>query len=893
MKTLISLDIETTDLSPEKGEIIEFGAVKYEDGKIVDSYKKLFKPRDGKIPFIITTITGIKEEDLVGKEIFDLSKDEIANFIGDYDIVGHNIGFDIEFLKENGIALEKNKLIDTFRLSSMLLPGFNSYSLEALTRKLEISHIEKHRALDDAKASLELLLLLQSKIKELSKETLAQIRDIVSRSEWDMGWLFDKSAVKEYKSAVLSSSKTKKHIKIRSSIEKISEFNSANIEKLFESKKLKKEFPNFEYRADQVKFAKIVSDALSKNKKALIEAGTGIGKSMAYLLPAAYFAKARDEQVIISTGTKTLQDQLVNKDIPSLEKFLPFEFRWSSLKGRNNYLCYRKLEEVLNRKSIDPIVASFLVKIVIWLSRSSTGDLSEMNLNFEERRLIYLVNTSGIGSCFGNLCPSKKDCFIQKARIKAQNSHIVVVNHSLLLSNPKIDNSDVLLGEHVIVDEAHKLEDSATSAYSEELRLSLFTWLAKNIKSGASSKKSRIRVTDEKISELASGLSAKVDMAFGLAGMFTSKFNNNDSENFPRVIFEERVLDAIDFDRMKKAFDELEILLMDLASEFTKFSETKANQKRKMYLRGLADECLYFATKIKYVFGSMGQGSVVWSSVFENEEVVIVSSPVKIGDILLERLYKTKRSIILTSATLDTFSEKPFEYFANSLALNGFEFHKIPSGYDFKNRSLVILPDEISHPSNREYSSEVVKIVNDIAKKINGRTLVLFTSHAAVRTVYKKLFQPLKESGIELLAQGVTGGRAKILDRFKESKSAVLLGTDSFWEGIDVSGDQLQAVVITKLPFVVPTEPIHYYRQKQYTSGFKKYALPLAILKFRQGFGRLIRSRKDKGVVVVLDSRIKSENYGAMFIKSLPEIGIVECEKSEIGHTAKNWIDQF
>lgn len=848
----VALDLETTGFDPTKDHVIEIAAIKFTDTKVLDTFESVLNPGI-KIPTMISHITGIFNEELEGAPLFEDIKDELQKFISNHPIIGHNIQFDVNFLNLKGIPL-KNPLLDTLQLAPILLPGLPSYSLETLTRILNIKHENRHRALSDTIASKDLFLLLKNKIAELDSGLLEEIKKILQKSTWSLKNLFFESKNKRNSTPNNPPSKEKSPKK---------DFTEEQYQLFFSDKTpLKKVIEDFENRPSQTTISKKITEAFKKDKHLLVEAGTGTGKTLAYLLSAFFHANKNNETVVVSTYTKNLQDQILNKDVPLLQKAISrldpdLKIKTALVKGKNSYVSMPRFNQLLLKPSLEDHEVTLIIKTLIWLTQTETGDLDELTLQGKEFTLRNEI-------CHDDLSPYKpkpgQTDFVLKAREKAAESNIIIVNHALLFQDC-ITKNILPKYERAIIDEAHHLEKVITDSLTINLSLKPFLRIYESI----------AKIYDQSEQEPAFSeamtiipqITSKTEILFGLLGIFMEKYA--DPMDFQmHYLIKETTLNSLEWDKVKKSTQNLYEMLEDLIDKletvklendlFTNIQDLK--QKR---------ENLYDA-----ILAENNNDNIKW--VYEGYEShhSLKSAPINTGNQLRTMLFDAKKSIILTSATLQT--DNNFDFIREQLALTpDIEAIALPSHFDYPDQVKIIIPEDLPKPAGEGYFTASCEIILNVIKKNKGRTLILFTSKKALLASYMKIAPELRKEGIEVLGQGITGGKGKILEHFKEEPdTTAIFGLASFWEGIDLPGDLLTCLVIQKLPFDPPNDPIIYSRSLRYTNSFEQYQLPRAIIRLKQGFGRLIRTHKDKGTLIILDSRITQNNYGARFLESLP-----------------------
>ncbi len=675
----------------------------------------------------------------------------------------------------------------------------------------------------------------------------------------------------------------------------------------------------YEERSEQLNMLEAVSSAFNDNSISLIEAGTGTGKTLAYLIPAVYWSLSNGERVVISTNTINLQEQLIEKDIPLLRNGLSEDFKYSLVKGMGNYLCLLRSETVLDGlldlAEDDEMEA--LKSVIEWSKVTHDGSLSD--LSFSPPPEVWDKVSAESESCLRVRCPHYSDCFFYKARRELASSQILVANHHLLFSDLSIkgaseaSESGILPPfKRIIFDEAHHIVDAATSHfgmrttkfgiirmlrrlkrkssggeirglifYTASLATKLKQYYKKGIVSGV------LRRVEEFLSPRVDSVEEYVRDAFDelyYCATRSAEAKGESSEEINLRITEE-IRSGEDWESIDKKFSILRIKLKELHEEIMSFLEMLIDYESEtdvarviMEFRGIANKLDFSSDVIhsfldssedgyvRWVDGRMGKGGIVSG---------IGLSPLDISSNLKERLYSRCDTVVMTSATMAV--KRSFKFLKSELGLEEDERVEefiISSPFDYKEQALVAIPTDIPEPGQTGYSDKVKSVITKAVRASSGNALILFTSYYLLEKVYKEARDELGELGILSLKQGSLP-RTRLLDKFRNEDKSVLFATDSFWEGVDVPGEALRLVVITRLPFRVPTEPIIEARvehmESQGINSFLEYAVPTAVLKFKQGFGRLIRTKTDRGAAFVLDKRIVSKSYGKYFLDSLPK----------------------
>ncbi len=936
-RTYVALDLEMTGLDPLEDEIIEIGAVKFQGHTVLETYSQLVKPRRS-LPLKITRLTGITAEEIASAPPFQSVVSDLIRFVAKHPLVGHSVDHDLEMLRNNGMDFDQ-PVYDTFPLSTLLLPGLPAYKLSALADKLGIPHPDAHRAFNDADVTRQVFVQLLEKIATLDVDELSELTVLLERSEWPLSDLFE--SIKQQKvhqtfdpadslpikrkrpprdgdasmgplwegadtaqPPVVESEKTLKPTGNTTplALEDIDTFFAAD-------GAMGRAFANYDRREPQVQMARAVAETFNTSDALLVEAGTGTGKSMAYLVPAAMFAARRGERVVISTNTINLQDQLFNKDIPDLQRVMQtastaLPFQAALLKGRSNYLCLRRYNQLKREETVKPEEARVLLKIYFWLAEGASGDSGDLMLNDRERFAWNKVNVPA-DTCTGRRCPDFHDCFFFKARRRAETVHVVVVNHALLLSDLVAEFNVLPPYDHVVIDEAHNLEDVATDQFSFTLdQTSLLQYLDLLFQMGGSRTiggllselpvyfqdsavgKDDLERANQIIQEMHPTLEKareSVESFFEVLDRFVQRETEqtNSYANESMYDLRLRVTPAVRqrsfWERVEQSWDDLNTSLEYLREGIGRLETLLADLEQARMEN--YDELMLRVQSLKRLFTDVciqtehiiagDENNIYWINQNHNSGALTLrTAPLDVSELLQTQLFAQKQTSILTSATLSI--NESLDFVKSRLGLPEPQELLLESPFDYEQQAMIYIPNDMPEPNQRGYQKKVEEALIELCTMMEGRTLALFTANSALRKTILGIQEVLEDEDIIVLGQGVDGSRRTLLERFKESPRTVLLGTSSFWEGVDVVGDALSALVITKLPFSVPSDPIVAARSEQFTDPFSQYTIPQSILRFKQGFGRLIRSREDRGIVVVLDRRLLSKKYGALFLQSLP-----------------------
>ncbi len=621
---------------------------------------------------------------------------------------------------------------------------------------------------------------------------------------------------------------------------------------LGESGLLAEQLPGFTARDEQIQMAGWVARAIAEKRGLVVEAGTGVGKTFAYLVPALLAGK----RVIISTGTRSLQDQLFYRDLPTITSILGRPRRVALLKGRANYLCEYRLSLVMGQaeaRGLGRELSMSLRKVKLWSMQTRKGDVSELAA-LHEGDPIWPWVTSTRDNCLGAECSAFDRCHVMAARREALAADIVVVNHHLLMADLLLKErgfGDLLPGtDAVIVDEAHQLPEVATQAFGSTLSARQLRDLARDVSQGFASAK--INGLGNLHVELMQELEAQTQLGTqALSGLPETL----DANRWPDLLFD--VLNEVQ--RLLRAFGSVTECQQD------------QNELRNLHERAeeLAARCGLFIEAL----GSDEQvtAAVHWSS-FNKAGFVLHHAPVEVAPLLSAAIKKQGGAWIFTSATLAVGHD--LQHYSRRIGMPEIEAQLLGSPFDYHRQALLFIPDKLDMPSSPNHTRQVLEVSLPIIAVSGGRAFLLFTSYRALREAAERLRVVWGVSPpYPLLVQG-EAPRDELLKRFRELGNAVLLGTGSFWEGVDVKGNALCVVVIDKLPFAVPDDPLLKARlaniERRGGNAFMEEQVPQAVVALKQGVGRLIRDRKDFGVIVLCDRRLTTRSYGAVFLNSLP-----------------------
>ncbi|MDZ4683554.1 MAG: helicase C-terminal domain-containing protein [Planctomycetaceae bacterium] len=632
----------------------------------------------------------------------------------------------------------------------------------------------------------------------------------------------------------------------------------------------------YETRPQQLEMAAAVERAIAKGGHLVVEAGTGTGKSFAYLVPAILAATASQgtggprKKIVVSTHTISLQEQLIARDIPFLNAVLPVEFSAVLVKGRSNYLSLRRLRGAAQRAGslfARPEEAQQLDQLMTWSRKSNDGSLAD--LDFKPLPQVWEEAQSEHGNCLGKNCPTYSDCFYYKARRRVWNADILVVNHALFFSDLALrrEGASVLPDyDVVILDEAHTVEQVAADHLGLSITSGQLEYLLNKLFNERQQKGLLARV----------GTSQEQRLVQRARAQGRELFND---------IREWRQTGGAANGRVKSPppiTNGVSPALKEVATALQQFGQKLPNEEEQIEYTAAAERCAGLANSLNAWLQQTETDNVYWIEQFgpENARVRLLSAPIDVGPVLRDELFNKTPSVILTSATLAVGADS-FDFIRQRLGLTKAAELKLGSPFDYVKQVKLVLPDGMPDPALEPpaYESAVCERIQRYVDWTKGRAFVLFTSYKMLQNCARRLTPWLVQRNYGLYVQGDDLPRNLLLEKFRNDPAGVLFGTDSFWQGVDVPGDALQNVIITKLPFSVPDHPLLEARvediKRRGGNPFVEYQVPEAVIKLKQGFGRLIRSRTDSGMVAILDPRVRTKPYGRTFLASLPECTVV------------------
>ena len=937
----VAIDLETTGLSLEDDRITEVGATRFDRAGRVETFHFLINPGRS-IPREIQELTAITDAAVANAPPFSAVAARLTEFLGDRPLVGQNVQFDVSFLTAEGVRLG-GRSYDTWELASVLLPTAQRLNLESLAALLGIAMPVAHRALSDAEATRDVFLALLDRLDRLPRSLLLELRTFAERAHWGVIDLIDDAlavagdvrgdpqaaarlaADAASIVAALASPPVPAAMPALQPADARRPVTAADVASLFLAAADRGELlPGYEPRPGQQAMAEAVRRTLEHGGQLAAEAGTGTGKSLAYLLPTALNALRNGERVVVSTHTRNLQEQLAGREIPLAAALVeahegapPGALRATLLKGRSNYLCLERWAGVrADPRARSEAEARLFGRVATWLPETTTGDLSELYMTSAEEPAWAQISADGT-DCLARRCAFVRDgsCFLLRSRQRAAAAHVVVVNHALLLANAARDDQVLPPFPHLVLDEAHRMEDVATSHYGASLSLRELRDLVEG--AGSADRHGRPGIAQRlhaaprggQLLSPAAGLAPVAELlgsavsggrelvpALGdAARRFAHEYAEEEGPRSEVALsaarraqpaWEEVEESALQVDLALQVIGERLGRVRDALAAVPPGSVAELDALRAD-TAGALDACAVARDTLRRVVLRPHREDIAWLSTADGD-VRFSLAPLEVADHLAADLYAGRRSVVATSATLTAGGS--FDFSVQRLGLDEPETLQVPSPFDYRSAVLVLLVNDLPEPGMPGYDVGLQDALFEAALGAGGRTLALFTSHGSLRQAASGLRDRLSAEDVMVLAQGADGSPTRLLRLLAARPRTLVLGTAAFWEGIDVPGDALSQIVIARLPFPVPTDPIYAGRAAQFDDPFGEFAVPQAVLRFRQGFGRLIRSAHDRGVFVVLDSRIVRRAYGEAFLEALPDCEVRRLRSDLVADAVAEWL---
>ena len=684
-------------------------------------------------------------------------------------------------------------------------------------------------------------------------------------------------------------------------------FTAEMINEYFASQGLLEGFvADYYYRHEQAELSQAIARSFLEDKFLVAEVGTGVGKTLAYLVPSVLWAKTQGEKVVITTKTRALQQQIIEKDIPDLVRALKLNVLYAEAKGRDNFLCWNKYIDILaGKRSLLQEEQEFMQAILKWAEKTKSGDKKEINLKSSLLNSHWHLLASDRRTCLRDKCEYHDKCFRLKMIRNLEKADLIVTNHAMLLSDIQVDNSLLPEYKYLVVDEAHALDRESFDKLSlncklEEISdvLRVLNFNDKGFKRGYLRQIKR-RNQELDIEESLSLCDKIADMAAGFFRQLSQGLKSSESQY--ALVLSDDVSEEKWFANAFDIYFDLQHLLHQLLSNLRKINHQLGEEEEPELINIInvleeISDTLYFIMEEN--IGA--EEKIVWIQTDRDRATGIASSYVRIGEVLENKLYSKLKSLVMLSATLSI--EDSFDYFIeknglmNYLKTKRLNFLLEKSPFDYEKQACLYILQDLPDPQNKDFTHEIALVLKELLIAVPGRTMVLFTARKSLSEVSSFIRPFCEQNGISLLVQNEDGGFGSLMDEYAREENAVLMGLDTFWEGVDLKGDLLTLLVVVKLPFRSLAEPYSSAGDKffrlQNRSSFMNFLLPDAAVRFKQGVGRLIRSETDRGTVVVLENRMAAKAYGRVYQNRIPIKNIVKTEKAEIVNLIKNWLEE-
>ena len=923
------LDFEATGFDPARDRIIEVAAARVAGEEIMARCQSLVNP-GMPIPAHVEILTGINGEMVAESPTMEEFFPTLREFVGDLAVVSYSrfeeVFLDVLYSTFAGVPFG-NPYIDALDLALILLPSLRSHRQEDLAGMWGLSTGRAHRAADDVDTLISVYNILLGGLYNLPLPLIKAISDRAPAERGGLSRLLGKVLSERSGGRPVEGLKLGEFIKRDRSWEQTpplvgdspsGAIHAEEVHGVFGVEgPLAAQFSEYEERDEQLEMAEAARRAFQDGDILLVEAGTGTGKSLAYLVPGVLWARAVDMPLLVSTRTLNLQDQLSTKDLPLLQAgFGEGFFSYSVLKGYKNYICLRKLQALVSgRKSLREEQLGIFGMLLSWLSEADSGDISMLNVQ-HLRGLAELV-LADHRECPGERCRFTRsgDCYYRRALYKAKRSHVVVVNHSLLLGGVGLRFGGA------VIDEAHTLEDAATEQFTREVSYSEAKRLLESLGPPRGDSGLLSEFAGEISGSLGTGDTKKIEGHMDearetvgaclddLEGAFIAlaDFHDGDEHRLYDIRFKEAVVESSEYSRLSSeshAFESrLEKLAFQLSRIKTALEEAVKDRADLDYLlydmEGKLARVLELKEDMGLIIDFGEDGFVRWATVAPPARLasqVLRASPADVGPFLREVLYEPLPSLVMTSGTLSV--NESFEFFRSRVGLYLPELETprqliLDSSFDYARQMEVLILHDVAVPDSNEYANQLPIVIGEVIRAAGGGVLALFTNRRLMEKVYDTLVHDLTREGLPLLCQLPGYSRRRLADEFEEDRRASLFGTSSFWEGVDARGETLRVVVVTRIPFESPGRPVFEARsdllRREGRSDFNELSLPLAALRLKQGVGRLIRTRQDSGQVIIMDSRIDGRRYGRLLLDSLPRARVKRIMMSDVGRAVSEF----
>ena len=903
------VDLETTGTNVNHGDrIIQIGCVLVQDGEIINHFETKINPRE-KIPRSIVQLTGIEDKDVRKAPLFEDIAGTIYSLLAETTFVAHNVNFDFPFLNAEleraGYPSLSIPAIDTVTLSQILLPTAKSFRLRDLTSSLHIEHDHPHSAVSDAEATADLLNDLLKRVQELPTLTLEKITQLKLNLPQQTAGVFDAELQRRRKlPQPLSEELYVSHGIVLHKSRPITANSQREKHKYPSTKKAKEKLygDTLRLRPVQAKMMNSVYNNYTHDepKNMIVEAGTGVGKTLGYLFPLSYVAYP-DKKIVVSTATNILQQQIIDTSIAQLNKVLPFKMNSVIIKGNAHYIDIARFVHSLSVIEDSKLVQLLKAKILVWLLSTQSGDLDELNLNSQQSPYFTEIRHQGIRS----LNPANAfyhDDFLVRREKRLHQADIIITNHAYLVAHAQ-ELGDGTRRPYLVIDEAQHLSESILKRSRRTFNFQKLR-TAVHIMSGLVNNGNDRNLTDIFAEqalgsynvELLRGDLNAVEEAVDLFQQalyrqyMASATGNPDNELIEQPLQNDQVMSLLDISgpvmmKLEQALSSVQLHFSALSHLFSSqpdrwlLSDRYLMSQFQSQLAKLieADQTL---NEFNETLQQQGEAAAFWITIRQSSE----QSALQLSGGLLEATHYLTKNVypyfaqpLFVGATLFTSPRSLYLYHQLDLERNNTLTRRFASPYNYKQNAKLLIAEDAPVPSaqnNSDYIKYLSDTIYQLTKNADYQTMILFNSLVMIEQVYSQLRETDLFDQRDILAQGTTGNRDKILKQFSSGKNSILLGASSFWEGIDLPDSALELLIITRLPFDSPDEIMNRAHnkllQQQGKNPFYHSELPKATMRLRQGIGRLLRTEDDHGVAVVLDPRLQTRRYGKTILSSLP-----------------------
>lgn len=884
-KTFIAIDLETTGLEPSKAQIIEVAAVKFRKGKEIAKFSSLVNP-GRKIPFIVTDITGISDEDVASAPTFEGIKKELEEFIGENPIVGHNVAFDLNFLKANGLQFSSS-VFDTWKLATIAFTGFPSYSLENIAPRLGLDPGSSHRAYDDARLSGNLFLRIGEEILAMyPKSVLQEVVQFLRRREWEAEEVFTEllSHAKEN----VTSSKKRKKFKISD------ELHMHNAEELFSSSEITNYIEGYTKKSTQEALSKDVLAYLEQKKNALFEVEPDSGRILAALSGTFLFALNHKAKTIFATTNATLRSETFTRDVAFLQDVFA-SVDTAVAKSQDSYLCREQFDAFMRRQDMNEVEVGLIVKIILWLSVTKTGDMEELSLLREQRPVAKELSFEGCAYHHEN-------CFAYNARNQLEAADVVFTDQATLVKTLSRDESFKKI-QYLVIDETEELEESATRAltqtFTQNSVLEFLDMLSRKapgigfLERISNDTNGKLDELIQKTREAQAMVTESAILLFGVLGIGVKKWGKADEElkftvelPIEPAFFEER--EGKHIQSVCESFLEkcrvLEKLLVELDSKL------HALKKDLFYheVGAIVARLKSIASGISELLLHQEKKWVNWAVLKPDKDFLVKKAPLSVATFLASSLFDGRTTILL--ARNATF-ENEAQYIEQRIGSKGFALKRFGQGDVSKFISLVHVTD-MPATTSQKFLPTAHEIILETLLATKKAALIVVPSFTASKTYYESLKPELDAAGFSVFAQGTSGGKAKILEKAEKAERPVLIATPTFLHGVKKLQLKARLVFVLRFPFVPSFDALSKAREFEYKSdAFMKFSLPRGLHLFRNIFFYLMNhGEKQKSALVLLDTRIHQARYGDAIIHSLPLHDAKEVTKDQVREVLNAWL---